>query len=83
MIHGPKHSRSDVITIFKGVAMTGDVETGKIESCNDEVDLDTKIKSMAFYKGFEARSNYKIHTQFSAHRTTLRTNVNFSGLFAV
>jgi glyoxylase-like metal-dependent hydrolase (beta-lactamase superfamily II) len=35
LLKAPKHSRTDVVTVFRGVAMTGDIELGMLESVND------------------------------------------------
>jgi hypothetical protein len=83
LIGAPKHSPSDVIVAFRGVAMTGDIELGMVKSVNDEVSEVTKRKSMQWFSGFEERTGYHIHSIVSAHLNDVRTDVNWSDLFAV
>ncbi len=42
LLKAPKHSQTDVVTVFRGVDMTGDIELGMLESVNDEVPASTK-----------------------------------------
>ncbi len=51
-LKAPKHSEDDVVTIFRGVAMTGDIELGTIESVNDEVPRSVKVRSMNILRRF-------------------------------
>lgn len=46
LIKSPKHSPCDFVTVWRGVAMTGDIELGMLASVNKEVPLRTKKKSM-------------------------------------
>jgi hypothetical protein len=78
-----KHSWSDVVTVFRGVAMTGDVELGQLESCNREVPGRTKAASMRWLAGWTERAGYRCHTVFSAHCNDCRTNVDWRSLFTV
>ncbi len=82
LIPAPKHSPCDVVTVFRGAAMTGDIELGMLESVNDEVPLPTKKKSMNWLKGFQDRTGYQVHTTVSAHLNDVRTNVNWPELFS-
>ena len=41
LVKAPKHSRTDVVTVFRGVAMTGDIELGMLRSVNREVPMRT------------------------------------------
>lgn len=83
VIGAPKHSMTDVVVVFRGVAMTGDIELGTLDSVNDEVPLDVKRRSMRFLADFEGRRGYKVHTVISAHCNDLRTNVCWKELFEV
>lgn len=82
LIKAPKHSLTDVVTVFRGVAMTGDIELGHLESVNREVPLLTKRRSMRWLREFPERAGYNVHTVFSAHLNDLRTNVDWPALFA-
>ena len=62
--------------------MTGDIETGTLESVTDEVPKRTRSRSMSWLKGVPDRTGYHVHTTVSAHRTTVRTNVNWPALFS-
>jgi hypothetical protein len=83
LIKAPKHSRTDVVTVFRGVAMTGDIETRMLASVNNEVPLPTKKKSMDWLKGFPERSGYRVHTTVSAHLNSVRRAVDWADLFDV
>jgi hypothetical protein len=81
LIKAPKHSINDTVTVFRGVAMTGDIELQKLASGNTEVSLPRKRKSMAYLQGFPTRTGYRVHTAFSAHLNSLRRNVHWEDLF--
>jgi hypothetical protein len=81
-IKGPKHSANDVVTVFRGVAMTGDIELGMLASVNNEVPWPTKMRSMDWLRGFQDRAGYHVHTIVSAHLNDVRTNVNWPELFS-
>ena len=81
-IKAPKHSRSDVVTVFRGVAMTGDIETRQLASVNREVSKRTRIKSMDWLKGFQGRHEYHVHTMVSAHLNSFEQNVNWEEQFS-
>jgi hypothetical protein len=83
LVKAPKHSACDVVTIFRGVAMTGDIETGTLESVNEEVPLPTKKKSMARLRDFPERCDYRVHSTVSAHLNSVRIGVNWPDLFNV
>ena len=81
LIKGPKHSASDLITVFRGVAMTGDIELGTLESVNDEVPMRTKKNSMRRLKGFCDRQGYHVHSVVSAHLNDVRVSIHWPDLF--
>ncbi len=81
LIKAPKHSASDVVTVFRGVAMTGDIETGMLASVNKEVPLPTKRKSMDWLREFPERSGYHVHSTVSAHLNSVRRSVRWPDLF--
>lgn len=83
LIGAPKHSATDVVTVFRGVAMTGDIELGMLDSVNNEVPPATKRRSMAWLAGFQQRHGYHVHSIVSAHLDDVRTGVNWPELFAV
>jgi glyoxylase-like metal-dependent hydrolase (beta-lactamase superfamily II) len=83
LLDAAKHSESDRIIVFRGIALTSDVELGTLWTCNGEIDLDSRKRAMAFWASFEREHNYKVHTVFSAHLNDLRSHVNFSALFEV
>lgn len=80
---GPKHSKTDVVTVFRGVAMTGDIELGTLDSVNDEVGAATKRRSMSRLRGFEERAGYHVHSIVSAHLNDVRRGVCWPDLFTV
>jgi hypothetical protein len=81
LLKSPKHSASDVVTVFRGVAMTGDIELGMLASVNNEVPRRTKMASMDRLHRFQDRAGYHVHTTISAHLNDVRTNVNWPDLF--
>jgi glyoxylase-like metal-dependent hydrolase (beta-lactamase superfamily II) len=83
LIKAPKHSPSDTVTVFRGVAMTGDLELGTLDSVNREVSRATKAASMDYLRGFEDRTGCRVHTIVSAHLNDFRQGVNWRGLFEV
>ena len=83
LIRAPKHSLSDTVTVFRGVAMTGDIELGTLDSVNSEVSRATKAESMRYLSGFTERTGYYVHTIVSAHLTDFRQGVNWPLLFEV
>jgi glyoxylase-like metal-dependent hydrolase (beta-lactamase superfamily II) len=81
LIKAPKHSPSDVVTVFRGVAMTGDIELGTLESVNREVSRATKAASLDYLRAFPERTGYHVHTIVSAHLNDFRQGVNWPLLF--
>ena len=82
IIKAPKHSQHDQVVVFRGVAMTGDIELGTLESVLEEVHPAIRRRSMEWLRGFERRSNYHVHTVVSAHLNDVRENVDWKSLFA-
>ena len=82
LVHAPKHSSSDTVTIFRGIAMTGDIELGTLYSCNSEVSRKQKAASMDHLRGFQDRTGYQVHTVFSAHMNDFRPNADWRALFS-
>jgi glyoxylase-like metal-dependent hydrolase (beta-lactamase superfamily II) len=83
LIKAPKHSPSDMVTVFRGAAMTGDIELGTLDSVNEEVLRATRAASMEYLRAFEDRTGYHVHTIISAHLNDFRQGVNWRGLFEV
>ena len=81
LVAGPKHSLADMVTVFRGVAMTGDIETGTLESVTNEVPLATRRRSMRWLRGFQDRQGYRVHTTVSAHLNSVRQGVDWPALF--
>lgn len=81
LLKAPKHSPSDAVTIFRGVAMTGDIELGTVDSVNREVPRATKAASMDYLRCFQDRTGYHVHTIVSAHLNDFRQGVNWPLLF--
>jgi len=81
LVKAPKHSASDVVTVFRGVAMTGDIELGMLTSVNREVPAKTKRASMAWLRDFPGRAGYHVHAVVSAHLNDVRTGVDWAALF--
>ncbi len=83
LVKAPKHSSTDVVTIFRGVAMTGDIELGMLESVNDEVPSATRRKSMRRLRDFQDWAGYHVHSIVSAHLNDVRLSVHWPSLFAI
>jgi hypothetical protein len=81
LIKAPKHSASDVMTVFRGVAMTGDIELGTLSSVNTEVSRQCKKRSMQWLKCFSERHDYNVHTIVSAHLNDVRIGIHWPDLF--
>jgi hydroxyacylglutathione hydrolase len=75
LIKAPKHSPDDMVTVFRGIAMTGDIETRTLDSVNGEVPLRTRRKSMKWLASFQERTGYHVHTTVSAHLNSVRRAV--------
>jgi hypothetical protein len=82
LVAAPKHSLADVVTMFRGVAMTGDIELETLESVSTEVPAWTRRKSMKRLGEFQDRTGYHVHSIVSAHLNDVRTAVNWPDLFA-
>lgn len=80
-IKAPKHSPDDVVTVFRGVAMTGDIELGMLGSVNREVRKSVRATSMDYLRGFPERTGYRVHATVSAHLNSVRTSVDWPSLF--
>lgn len=83
LIKAPKHSPTDVVTVFRGVAMTGDIELGMLESINGEVSERIRRRSMAYLQSFQDRAGYHIHSLVSAHLDDLRIGICWEDLFTI
>jgi hypothetical protein len=81
LVKAPKHSLTDVVTVFRGVAMTGDIELGMLESVNDEVPAATRRRSMRRLGEFQDRTGYHVHSIVSAHLNDVRLSVRWPELF--
>ena len=81
LLKAPKHSWTDVVTVFRGVAMTGDIELGTLDSVNDEVSLRVKRRSMNLLEDFVDHHGYHIHSLVSAHLDDVRTGIDWPALF--
>jgi hypothetical protein len=77
----PDHEPGDVVTVFRGVAMTGDIGPGMLESVTDGVPLATRRRSMRRLRGFEERTGYHVHSVVSAHLNDVRVSVRWPDLF--
>lgn len=78
-----KHSHTDLVTVFRGVAMTGDIELGTLDSVNDEVIRPLRLWSMNWLRRFQGWSGHRVHTVVSAHLDDLRTDVDWESLFTI
>lgn len=87
LVHAPKHSHTDTMVIFRGVACTGDWELGTIRSVHDwtrlwAVPRARKLESIARMERFPVEHNYCIHQTFSVHANDKREGVDFPSLMA-
>ena len=73
----PKHSLTDQILIFRGVAMMGDWAMGPHPDFDQSVPVREKLYSLARLKSFLLRNQYEIHTTLSVHGNELRRGVDF------
>jgi len=83
LVKAPKHSPHDTVIVFRGTAMTGDIELATLDSVNNEIPRATKATSMEYLRGFEERTGYHVHTTISAHLNDFRQGVNWQDLFHV
>jgi hydroxyacylglutathione hydrolase len=77
LVDAPKHSRTDRVILFRGVAMTGDIELGLLQSVNREVKMKTKRENLAFLAAFQGKTGYRIHTIISAHLNDFRVGIDW------
>ncbi len=82
LLPATKHSLWDCVTVFRGVAMTGDIELGTLCSVNDEVEDWRKKMSMEQLAEFCDRADYHVHSIVSAHLNDVRTDVDWESLFS-
>lgn len=80
LMHAPKHSHSDIFTVFRGTAMTGDWFLGDLKDCNALVDPALKIRSVERVQTWLRRLNYSVNRAFSGHGDCLYYDVNFQQL---
>lgn len=80
-IPAAKHSPTDQVVVFRGVAMTGDLELGTLESVTDEVDRGTRGRSFRRLRSFPRDNDYRVHTVVSAHLNDVREGVDWPLLF--
>ncbi len=85
LVHAPKHSWTDTMVIFKGVAITGDWELNTLKSAHDDkpqhrVPREAKIASIQKMRRFQSERNYRIHKVYSVHANDRRENINFDWL---
>ncbi len=78
-IRTPKHSWHDTVTVFRGVAMTGDIELGTLTSVNAAVPRGVKSDSLRWLAGFPGRSGYRVHSTVSAHLNDFRAGLDPAG----
>jgi hydroxyacylglutathione hydrolase len=83
LVPAPKHSLDDVVAIFRGVAMTGDIELQMLASVNREVSTKTKRRSLRHLAEFPGRTGYHVHSTISAHLNDVRLGVDWASLFTV
>jgi hydroxyacylglutathione hydrolase len=81
LIKAPKHSPDDVVTVFRGTTMTGDIELQTLSSVNREVPMALRKKSMRWLRDFQARTGYRVNSIVSAHLNDWRTNIDWPTLF--
>lgn len=83
LVAAPKHSLCDVVAVFRGVAMTGDIESGTLDSVTNEVPLGTRRRSMRRLAEFPERSGHQIHATISAHLNSVREDVDWASLYTI
>jgi hydroxyacylglutathione hydrolase len=78
LVHAPKHSLTDTVTIFRGFAMAGDIELGTLESVNREVGKNMREESLSFLAAFERQHNYRVRGLVSAHLNDFRQDIRWA-----
>jgi hypothetical protein len=83
LIKAPKHSITDTVTVFRGAALTADIELRQLKSVNREVRKAEKMQSMDWLRGFQRRRGYHVHATTAAHVRDycVRRNVDWESLF--
>ena len=82
LVHAPKHSLTDTVTVFRGFAMAGDIELGTLDSVNTEVGTQMRLQSLSFLAAFERQHNYRIRGLVSAHLNDFRENISWEQVVA-
>lgn len=82
LVHAPKHSWTDTMTVFRGVIFTGDWELNTLHSVNQEVPEGQRHHSIHKMLQFPYRYNYRIHKAFSGHADDRRENLDFAELMS-
>jgi len=82
LIHVPKHSMTDTMVVFRGTACTGDWELGTIRTVNEDVPVETRLRSCDRMIDFVRRTGYRIHSVFSVHANDRREGIDFAALMA-
>ena len=77
LVHAPKHSLTDTVTIFRGLAMTGDIELGMVDSVNREVPPELRRESLSLLAKFERQHRYHIASLMSAHLNDRRRDFSW------
>lgn len=86
IISAPKHSRTDQVVVFQGVAHVGAIELGTLDTLNSRmipVSLPHRQQSMAWLQQFPQRASYTVHSVVSSRLNDLRQNVVWEDLFTV
>ncbi len=80
LVKAPKHSLTDVVTVFRGVA--DDIELGDAGALGEhEVPEATRRRSMKRYKASGTERGYHVHSTVAAHLNDVRQSVHWPDLF--
>ena len=82
LLHAPKHSLTDTMVIFRGAVCTGDWELNTIRTINENVPVETRLRSCDRVIEFLRRTNYHVHRVYSVHANDRREDVDFPALIA-
>jgi hypothetical protein len=80
LVHAPKHSLTDQMTIFRGCMITGDWWLGPGDPNKNRVPIPTIHQSIDRIKSFLKQHHYTVHSLFSVHANEFRRDVDLDQL---
>jgi glyoxylase-like metal-dependent hydrolase (beta-lactamase superfamily II) len=80
LIHGPKHSETDVLIVFRGAMITGDWWLGEGDPNPNKIPPTTSVKSINRILEFLTMKSYLVHSLFSVHGNDFRYQQDVEGI---